>query len=448
MMARWWRSCALIALAACHGDREAAPIDAPIVVDSAAPDAPGGVAVHGFRRYTIDPHADGPAYARVATIAGKPAVVVSAFGHPTTRLTGGTVTAYTRGASLDAWTATPIVATADDVIFPNEPTIADVDGDGDDDVIVPSGFLVCAISFIPGAGPCGAIAWHEQTPTGWVHHPLISKQDDFYHHVELVDLDGDHRPDLVTTGEFQPFNDPSTAPRAELQVIPGTATAARFATAATTLAQGGGSFPRVADLDGDGDLDVASAQFFVHDASFVWFEHDGAAWTRHVIGDADGPAIELALVPDLTGDGHVKALGTNHVNTAKDPPDPEPSAVVMFDVPADPHAAWARHVISEGIVSRAGDPMAPLGAPGIFGVGDLDHDGDLDIAVSGDGDAHVYWLEQTTPGHFVTHVLEDQLGQAGGMTIADLDGDGRAELVVTGYEDDVIYVYAYAGGDS
>ncbi|HSN26031.1 MAG TPA: VCBS repeat-containing protein, partial [Kofleriaceae bacterium] len=69
-------------------------------------------------------------------------------------------------------------------------------------------------------------------------------------------------------------------------------------------------------------------------------------------------------------------------------------------------------------------------------------DGDLDIAVSGDGDAHVYWLEQTSSGQFATHVIEDQLGQAGGMVIGDVDGDGRPELVVTGYEDNVIYVYA------
>ena len=51
-------------------------------------------------------------------------------------------------------------------------------------------------------------------------------------------------------------------------------------------------------------------------------------------------------------------------------------------------------------------------------------------------------LEQTAPGQFITHVLEAQLGQAGGKVIADLDGDGANELVVTGYEDDVVYVYS------
>lgn len=425
---------------ACSGTGSTHGADASAGDGAHPPDAPAGVSVHGFTRYTVDPHADGPAYAAFATVGGQRALVVSGFGHPTTRLLGGTVTAYVPGGGLGAWTATPIVAAADGVYFPNQPTVADLDGDGDDDVLVPSGFLVCAFPFLGGSGPCGAIAWFEQTPSRWIRHALVSQQEDFYHHVELADLDGDQLPDLVTTGEYQPFgtDDP---PRAELQLVRGTTGPDRFASSVETLAQGGGSFPRLADLDGDHDLDVASAQYFVRDGSFVWFEHAGATWTRHVIDDGDGPAIQLALVPDLTGDGRLAAIGANHVNTAKAMPDPEPSEVVRFDVPADPTQAWPRHVISEGIVSRPGDSMTPLGAPGIFGVGDLDGDGDLDVAVSGDGDAHVYWLEQTAPGQFATHVLEDQLGQAGGMAIGDLDGDGRAELVVTGFEDNVIYVY-------
>jgi hypothetical protein len=268
----------------------------------------------------------------------------------------------------------------------------------------------------------------------------VTHQEDFFHHVEVIDLDGDQVPDLLTMGEYQPFGGGTN--RAELAWLKGTSGGDRFEAALTKLADGGGSFPRLRDLDGDDDLDVASAQFFLGDASFVWFERDGATWTKHAVDTASGPAIELTFVENLTGDGTLKAIGSNHVNTAKSPPDPVDSAVFMFDVPADPTQPWTRHTISQGIVSRPGSAMSPLGAPGIFGVGDLDGDGDVDVAVSGDGDAHVYWLEQTAPGTFATHVLEDELGQAGGMVIADLDGDGTNELVVTGYEDDVIYVYA------
>jgi hypothetical protein len=118
--------------------------------------------------------------------------------------------------------------------------------------------------------------------------------------------------------------------------------------------------------------------------------------------------------------------------------------VVALTPGADPGEPWEKVQLSSGIVSDPGSFLAPMAAPGIFDVGDLDYDGDEDIALSGDGDPTVYWMEQTTPGTFVMHVLHDDLPQAGGMKIADLDGDGCNEIVVTGYLDGDIYVYQRA----
>jgi len=60
--------------------------------------------------------------------------------------------------------------------------------------------------------------------------------------------------------------------------------------------------------------------------------------------------------------------------------------------------------------------------------------------VSGDGDERVFLYEQTEGG-FREHVLEESLGQAGGVKFADLDGDGDQELIMTGYEDDAVFIY-------
>jgi hypothetical protein len=57
-----------------------------------------------------------------------------------------------------------------------------------------------------------------------------------------------------------------------------------------------------------------------------------------------------------------------------------------------------------------------MAAPGIFGTGDVDGAGDIDVALAGDGDERVFWLEQKGPGQFATHVLEARLGQAGGSS--------------------------------
>lgn len=209
------------------------------------------------------------------------------------------------------------------------------------------------------------------------------------------------------------------------------------------IGDGLGSFPTVADIDGDNDLDVVSAEFFHEGGSFAWMERtSGTTFTRHVINDDSGPSIMLALVPNLYGDGKLRAVGANHVNTGKTSPDQWQEAVFTFDIPSDPKTPWPKTTISDGsIKSRPGSMLAPMGAPGIFGTGDMDGDGDIDVVVSGDGDQHVYWLEQTGAGAFTTHVLEDKLGQAGGLPIADLNGDGKNEAVVTGYEDNVVYLY-------
>ncbi len=51
------------------------------------------------------------------------------------------------------------------------------------------------------------------------------------------------------------------------------------------------------------------------------------------------------------------------------------------------------------------------------------------------------WLEQTAPGDFSVHTLEESLPQAGTLIIEDLDGDGLPELLVSGYEDNVVLLY-------
>jgi hypothetical protein len=80
-------------------------------------------------------------------------------------------------------------------------------------------------------------------------------------------------------------------------------------------------------------------------------------------------------------------------------------------------------------------------APGVFDHGDVDGDGDQDLALSGDGDDRVFWLEQSTPGSFTTHVLATGFGQAAGGAVVDLDGDGQAEILFASYETDQLALF-------
>lgn len=392
-----------------------------------------------FSRHTVAMTDAGPAFAAAADLDGdgRPELIVSMLGQATgypPRLGQGRVVIYTRGATLDDWTARDLVP---EVRFPNRPLVTDVDGDGDLDIVVPSGFLLCPLF---GLGDCGALRWYEHDGSDWRAHTIVENSALFYHGVVLADLDRDGRKDLVTVGESRVMGAPD---RAETHLHRGSDDGDRFAKTPVVLSPGLGSFPAVADLDGDGDLDIASAEYFVPGESFAWLEQqrDGS-FLRHVIDNSSGPSIQLTLVDDLFGDGRRIAVGTNHVNTQSETPDAQPSTVLALWPGAAPTAPWNRAVLSDAIVSAPTGPGGGLAdAPGTFGVGDIDGDGDRDLLVAGDGDPRVFWLEQVRPGHFATHVLEDTLTQAGGVLVVDLDGDGNNELLVTGYDANVVYVY-------
>lgn len=409
-----------------------------------------GSAMVSFERITVDAQAAGAAWIAVADMNQdkKPDLILSRFGTVGMGFTlpNGEVKIYQQGAGLDQWTPKTVVPEAQGIIFPNRATPADVDMDGDMDVIVPGGFLVCTA--IPGGAPCGSLFWMENTGNGYAPHYIVAKNAGlFYHSAAFIDFDGDGIKDLVTVGEAQgQFGGPNTA---VAQWFKGTAGGDRFETAARKIGDGLGSLPTVTDIDGDGDLDMASAEFFVNNGSFAWMErtadpsagNPNGTFVRHVINNDSGPSIMLGVVPDLHGDGQTVLVGSNHTNTAKIPADPQESAVMTFEAPADPKQPWKKTVISSGIQSAAGTLFAPQAAPGIFGWGDIDGDQDIDLAVSGDGDPKVYWMEQKSKGQWEMHVLEQNLPQAGGMIVTDLDGDGKNEIVVTGYENNVVYIY-------
>jgi len=232
----------------------------------------------------------------------------------------------------------------------------------------------------------------------------------FYHKGVLVDFDGDGISDIVTVGE--------TLDGPNAKWFKSTSSEGRFDLKPLAIGNGLGSLPFILDIDKDGDLDVASAEFFVKNSSFAWFERTAeptpakpsGEWARHIINDDSLPGLMLGFVPDLYGDGALRAVATNHTNTSNNPPDAVESAVFAFDIPADPKAMWPKKSMPMGIVSRADQGFSVRDAPGMFGYGDVDGDGDIGIAVSGDGDARTFWLEQTAPGSFTTHVIEESLG--------------------------------------
>lgn len=414
-----------------------------------------------FQRWTVAEGVKGAAYNKLVDVNGDGLedLVVTSFG---TKLgmAGQIHIFYNKGNGYlgkDGWRRDKVIAWYDSCLcFPNEVSGEDIDGDGDVDLFVPSGFIPCAANPIY-LGKWG-LAWYEQTTKGWKRHEIVpyknSNDHDFYHKVLFVDVDQDGIRDIVTVGEMKNTDGEVWA---ETVWFKGNTTTDRFEKEERVIGQGGGGLPVIYDIDHDGLLDIFSAQYFGYledqalgktPASFVWFEQialpsaanpDGM-WTKHVISENAGPSIEIALVEDLMGDGRLGAIGANHTNLDMNP-EWVPEALYSFEIPANVRDIWPERVISDEFDSN---DVKNTGAPGVIAHGDIDGDGLVDVAVSGDGDPTIYLVKQTAPGSFETFVVDDgsngKVGQAG-INMADLNHDGMLEIIVSTYDGGAVYVY-------
>ncbi len=168
----------------------------------------------------------------------------------------------------------------------------------------------------------------------------------------------------------------------------------------------------LADLDGDGDLDLLGAAAEA-DTVAVWINDGGvpAAWTLQVIDDAFGGA--RSLVPaDLDGDGDLDLLGTALEDDDLD----------WWRNDGGSPITWTRFVLTDSLKgSHHADAW------------DMDLDGDLDIVALGyghpwlklfwnDGGDPVSWREEDIGGVIVTPLV---------LGAGDLDGDGDMDVAAT-----------------
>lgn len=174
------------------------------------------------------------------------------------------------------------------------------------------------------------------------------------------------------------------------------------------------------DFDGDGDVDLAVAQFGYDEGEIRWMENRGD-WTfeSHPLLSLSGTI--HTPVGDMDGDG-----------------DPDITAVVAQE--------WEEIYVFENLEAGRfethrvyGSTNSDFGSSGISLV-DLDRDGDLDVLYT-NGDAFDYnppeprpwhgiqWLENRGNLEFAYHRIGDVPG-AYSATAADADNDGDLDIVV------------------
>ena len=241
------------------------------------------------------------------------------------------------------------------------------------------------------------------------------------------------------------------------------------------------------DVDGDGDLDIVGAKYR---SDLGWWENPGRSgnwnWEYHKLGDCDAFLHDL-ICADLDGDGEacefIATLNKGGYWTSE-------ITIKWFRPSENPTQLWESHIIEAkrnegqshchagpdtGDIDGDGDvdvafsngwyeaPDDPAGnwtwheVAEIYGISnallkDLNGDKDLDLIVSaGHHGRGVFWFECPADPKSDTwrkHEVDSSLVHPEGLAVLDLDFDGRYDIVTCDLDferwaEQVHYVYVY-----
>ena len=180
-----------------------------------------------------------------------------------------------------------------------------------------------------------------------------------------------------------------------------------------------------ADLDGDGNVDIASASF--NDAKLAWYRNNGVGQfgVEQVISSSAVGATSVA-VADIDGDGDV-------------------DMVVGAQITGE--IVW--HANEDGTGSFGPGQVVTSSADGLRSVvaADLDGDGDVDLASASFNDNTIAWYSNNGSGTYGPRVIVSTgVPSAQSVAAGDVDGDGDVDLVSASDGDDTIAWYENVDG--
>jgi len=285
---------------------------------------------------------------------------------------------------------------------------ADVDGDGDQDVLGASSFDD-EITWWENAVGDGSV-WTER---------IVNGAFDFAYWVSASDVDGDG--DIDVLGASSSDNEISwwVNRAGDGTVWMEQMVDTDYSSAASVSA---------GDVDGDGDMDLFGTSRGLDDVT--WWENvvgDGTLWTEHTIDESfDEP--RQAFGADVDGDGDLDVMAVAGVD----------NEIAWWENVAGDGSTWSEHTID-------GDVTFPRAVV----AGDMDGDGDVDVlgAVFIDGDV-TWWENANGDGLvWVEHTIDSDYDQANTVYAADVDGDGDLDALAMGLAPDVVTWWENTSGD-
>lgn len=283
----------------------------------------------------------------------------------------------------------------------NSAIAADIDGDGDADVLACSDF--------------DEITWYENTDGSGSFGPGQVITTDVFGPNSLfaADLDGDGDIDVLSSSwaDSKIAWYENTDGLGTFQTRPPITTAAFLAQSVYAI-----------DLDGDGDIDVLSAS--ESDDKIAWYENTdglGSFGPQQIISRLADCALSV-FAADLDGDGDNDVLSGSG---------------------CDDQIAWYENLDGVGgfgvkriIASAAGNPYSVVAV-------DVDQDGDLDVLAALSGDNKIVWHENLNGlGSFSSaQVISTVTANPRSVFAGDLDNDGDFDVLSASASDDKIAWY-------
>lgn len=176
----------------------------------------------------------------------------------------------------------------------------------------------------------------------------------------------------------------------------------------------------VADIDGDGDPDIAGAGSW--DNEMAWWENSqsGEVWTKHGIA-AGFNEPRATCTADMDGDGDIDIIGTSWLYTHN----------VRFWRNLGSGESWEEVPVSSSLEVYCIHPV------------DANADGAMDLCYSSWYGGQIGWIENIDGygSSWTTHPLPEFVDHASGVFPGDLDGDGIEDLIGASGEDYDVFVW-------
>ncbi len=167
---------------------------------------------------------------------------------------------------------------------------------------------------------------------------------------------------------------------------------------------------RAADMDGDGDMDFAASFALNSGGAIAWYENIAATFTLHTVSSGT-PVNGRDVAPrDFDGDGDMDIVALSS------------GAVEWFD--NDGQQSFTRRVVGVSAITSAGG--TPVAVDRVQAV-DVDGDGDLDVLVS--NEYSYRWFRRESLTSFTYIEFHTQSNTVAPLAIADLDGNGTIEVI-------------------